>query len=128
MVSWLKFAKGSTPKSTGIKPDKFVGNYYVLFEKEYQKQIKILIDKGYKKNDAERKATIFLEAKQMLQKWESGDEKTFKLWKKMNEWVYEGFDTTYKSLGIEFDKNYYESNTYLEGKKIVEKGVSQAIP
>ena len=127
MVSWLKFAKGSTPKSTGIKPDKFVGNYYVLFEKEYQKQIKILIDKGYKKNDAERKATIFLEAKQMLQKWELGDEKTVKLWKKMNEWVYEGFDTTYKSLGIEFDKNYYESNTYLEGKKIVEKGVSQGI-
>ena len=127
MVSWLKFAKGSTPKSTGIKPDKFVGNYYVLYEKEYQKQIKILIDKGYKKNDAERKATIFLEAKKMLQKWESGDEKTVKLWKKMNEWVYEGFDTTYKSLGIEFDKNYYESNTYLEGKKIVEKGVSQGI-
>ena len=127
MISWLKFAKGSTPKSTAVKPDKFVGNYYVLFEKEYQKQIKILIDKGYKKDDAERKAPIFLEAKEMLQKWESGDEETIKLWKKMNSWVYEGFDETYKSLGIEFDKNYYESNTYLMGKQIVENGISQGI-
>ena len=127
MISWLKFAKGLTPKDTGIKPDKFVGNYYVLFEKELQKQIKILIDKGYKKDDAERKAPIFLEAKEMLQKWESGDEKTIKLWEKMNSWVYEGFDKTYKSLGIEFDKNYYESITYLKGKKIVEKGISQGI-
>ena len=125
MVSWLKFAKGSTPKSTGIKPDKFVGNYYVLFEKEYQKQIKLLIDKGYKKDDAERKAPIFLEAKEMLQKWESGDKKTIKLWTKMNSWVYEGFDKTYKSLGIQFDKNYYESNTYLKGKQIIEKGISR---
>ena len=127
MVSWIKFAKGSTPKSTGIKPDKFVGNFYVLFEKEYQKQIKILTDKGYKKDDAEKKAPIFLEAKEMLKKWESGDEKTIKLWKKMNSWVYEGFDKTYNSLGIEFDKNYYESNTYLKGKKIVEKGISNGI-
>ena len=127
MVSWIKFAKGSTPKSTGIKPDKFVGNFYVLFEKEYQKQIKILIDKGLKKDDAERKAPIFLEAKEMLKKWESGDEKTIKLWKKMNSWVYEGFDKTYDSLGIEFDKNYYESNTYLKGKKIVEQGISNDI-
>ena len=127
MVSWLKFAKGSTPKDTGIKPDKFVGNYYVLFEKEHQKQIKILIDKGYKKVNAERKAPIFLEAKEMLQKWESGDKKTIKLWTKMNSWVYEGFDKTYKSLGIQFDKNYYESITYLKGKKIVEKGMSQGI-
>ena len=127
MVSWIKFAKGSTPKSTGIKPDKFVGNFYVLFEKEYQKQIKILIDKGHKKDDAEKKAQIFLEAKEMLKKWESGDEKTIKLWKKMNSWVYEGFDKTYNSLGIEFDKNYYESNTYLKGKKIVEKGISNGI-
>ena len=125
MISWLKFSKGSTPKSTGIKPDKFVGNYYVLFEKEYQKQIKILIDKGHKKDDAERKAPIFLEAKEMLQKWESGDEKTIKLWNKMNSWVYQGFDKTYKSLGIEFDINYYESNTYLKGKQIVEKGISK---
>ena len=127
MISWLKFAKDSTPKSTGIKPDKFVGNFYVLFEKEYQKQIKALIDEGYKKDDAERKAPIFLEAKEMLQKWESGDEKTIKLWKKMNSWVYEGFDKTYKSLGIEFDKNYYESNTYLKGKKIIEKGLANEI-
>ena len=127
MVSWIKFAKGSTPKSTGIKPDKFVGNFYVLFEKEYQKQIKVLVDKGYKKDDAEKKAPIFLEAKEMLKKWESGDEKTIKLWKKMNSWVYEGFDKTYNSLGIEFDKNYYESNTYLKGKKIVERGISNGI-
>ena len=127
MVSWIKFAKGSTPKSTGIKPDKFVGNFYVLFEKEYQKQIKVLVDKGYKKDDAEKKAPIFLEAKEMLKKWESGDEKTIKLWKKMNSWVYEGFDKTYNSLGIEFDKNYYESNTYLKGKKIVEQGISNGI-
>ena len=127
MVSWIKFAKGSTPKSTGIKPDKFVGNFYVLFEKEYQKQIKVLVDKGYKKDDAEKRAPIFLEAKEMLKKWESGDEKTIKLWKKMNSWVYEGFDKTYNSLGIEFDKNYYESNTYLKGKKIVEQGISNDI-
>ena len=127
MLSWLKFAKDSTPKSTGIKPDKFVGDYYVLFEKEYQKQIRILIDKGYKKDDAEKKAPIFLEAKKMLKKWELGEEKTIKLWKKMNSWVYEGFEKTYKSLGIEFDINYYESNTYLKGKEIVEKGVYQGI-
>jgi len=127
MVSWIKFAKGSTPKSTGIKPDKFVGNFYVLFEKEYQKQIKVLVDKGYKKDDAKKKAPIFLEAKEMLKKWESEDEMTIKLWKKMNSWVYEGFDKTYNSLGIEFDKNYYESNTYLKGKKIVEQGISNGI-
>ena len=127
MISWLKFAKGSTPKSTGIKPDKFVGNYYVLFEKAYQKQIKTLIDEGYKKDVAENKAPIFLEAKEMLQKWEYGDEKIIKLWKKMNSWVYEGFNKTYKSLGIEFDKNYYESDTYLKGKKIIENGISQGI-
>ena len=127
MISWLKFAKGSTPKSTGIKPDKFVGNYYILFEKAYQKQIKTLIDEGYKKDVAENKAPIFLEAKEMLQKWESGDEKIIKLWKKMNSWVYEGFNKTYKSLGIEFDKNYYESDTYLKGKKIIENGISQGI-
>ena len=127
MVSWIKFAKDSTPKSTGIKPDKFVGNFYVLFEKEYQKQIKVLVNKGYKKDDAEKKAPIFLEAKEMLKKWESADEKTIKLWKKMNSWVYEGFDKTYNSLGIEFDKNYYESNTYLKGKKIVEQGISNGI-
>ena len=127
MVSWIKFAKGSTPKSTGVKPDKFVGNFYVLFEKEYQKQIKVLIDKGHIKDDAEKKAPIFLEAKGMLKKWESGDEKTIKLWEKMNSWVYEGFDKTYNSLGIEFDKNYYESNTYLKGKKIVEQGISNGI-
>ena len=127
MVSWIKFAKGSTPKSTGIKPDKFVGNFYVLFEKEYQKQIKVLVEKGYKKDDAEKKAPIFLEAKEMLKKWESGDEKTIKLWKKMNSWVYDGFDKTYNSLGIEFDKNYFESNTYLKGKKIVEQGISNGI-
>ena len=86
-----------------------------------------MLDKGYKKDDAEKKAPIFLEAKEMLKKWESGDEKTIKLWKKMNSWVYEGFDKTYNSLGIEFDKNYYESNTYLKGKKIVEKGISNGI-
>ena len=127
MISWLKFANDSTPQSTNIKPDKFVGNYYVLFEKEYQKQLKILIDKGYKKIDAEKKVPIFLEAQEMLKKWESGDQKIMKLWRKMNSWVYEGFDKTYRSLGIKFDKNYYESNTYLKGKKIVEKGISQDI-
>ena len=127
MISWLKFAKDSTPESTGIKPDKFVGNYYVLFEKEYQKQIKILIEKGYKKGDAEKKAPIFLEAKKMLKKWESGDKKTIELWEKMNSWVYEGFDKTYESLGIEFDKNYYESETYLKGKEIVQKGITKQI-
>ena len=127
MISWLKFAKDLTPKTVNVKPDKFVGNFYVLFEKEYQKQIRRLIDEGYKKEDAERKAPIFLEATEMLQKWESGDKKTIKLWKKMNSWVYEGFDKTYKSLGIEFDKNYYESNTYLKGKKIIEKGISQGM-
>ena len=127
MISWLKFARDSTPESTGVKPDKFVGNYYVLFEKEYQKQIKTLIEKGYKKDVAEKKAPILIEAKKMLKKWELGDKKTIELWKKMNSWVYEGFDQTYESLGIEFDKNYYESDTYLKGKKIVQKGISKQI-
>ena len=125
MLAWIKSANGETPQSSGLKGDKLVGNYYVEFDRLYKQEISQLMLQGLTKEEAEKQAPIMLEAQQMLQKWEDGDEKTRTLWSQMNSWVYEGFDKTYTQLGIKFDKIYYESNTYLLGKEIVEEGLNK---
>ena len=127
MIAWIKYGKGDTPKKSGLKGDQLVGKYYVIFEQVYKKQIASLISKGKSIKEAEKIAPIILEAQQMLRLWESKDSKVISLWKKMNQWVYDGFDLTYKKLGVNFDSYYYESKTYLVGKKIVEKGLKQGL-
>jgi len=127
MVAWLKFGQNETPESTGLKGDKLVGNYYVKFDKEYKKEIEILIQDGKTEEEAKKEAPILLEAQEMLRNWEAGDKETVALWKKMNEWVYKGFDESYKALGVNFDTNYYESNTYLLGKEFVAEGLDKNI-
>jgi len=127
MVAWSKFGQGETPESTGLKGDKLVGNYYVKFDKEYKKEIKGLIEKGSSEEEAKKQAPILMEAQEMLRNWEAGDKETVALWSKMNAWVYKGFDESYKALGVNFDTNYYESNTYLLGKEFVADGLKQNI-
>ena len=127
MVAWRRFGKGETPESTGMKGDKLVGKYYVLFDKAYKEEIAQLIAEGKSKEVAEREAPIFLEAQQMLRLWEQGDADTLALWKQMNQWVYDGFEVTYRNLGVSFDRNYYESETYLLGKDIVQRGLEQGV-
>ncbi|CAM1352666.1 arginine--tRNA ligase [Tenacibaculum halocynthiae] len=123
MLAWEKFGNGETPNSTGLKGDKLVGNYYVKFDQEYKKEIAALIASGISEDDAKKQAPLFIEAQEMLRKWESGDEKVVALWETMNGWVYKGFDVTYKNIGVDFDKLYYESNTYLLGKDVIEEGL-----
>ena len=127
MLAWQKFGNDETPESTGMKGDHLVGKYYVLFDKYYKEQIETLIAEGKTKAEAEKQAPILLEAQAMLLKWENGDEAIVALWKKMNGWVYDGFTVTYKNLGVDFDKYYYESNTYLLGKEIVEEGLQSGV-
>ncbi len=127
MLAWKRYGNGETPASTGLKGDKLVGNYYVKFDAEYKKEIAQLISEGKSEDEAKAKAPILLEAQVMLRKWESGDEETVALWKTMNGWVYEGFDITYKNLGVDFDKLYYESDTYLLGKKFVQDGLEKGV-
>lgn len=127
MVAWLKFGNGETPETAGKKGDKLVGDYYVKFDQEYKKQIAELTDKGLEKEQAEKEAPIMKEAQEMLLKWEQKEPETFALWQKMNSWVYSGFDVTYHQMGVDFDKLYYESETYLLGKDEVLKGVEQGI-
>ena len=127
MLAWQLFAQRKTPKSTGIKGDKFVGNYYVKFDEVYKKQIQELIQQGKSETHAVQKAPILLQAKDLLSKWENKDPQTRTLWEKMNAWVYEGFEKTYKDLGVTFDKNYYESKTYRLGKDIILKGLERGI-
>ncbi|MDR2010518.1 MAG: arginine--tRNA ligase [Bacteroidales bacterium] len=127
MLAWMKWGNGATPESTGIKGDKFVGDYYVLFEKKYREEIKELMDKGINEDEAKNKAPVILEAREILRKWEAGDLEIRKVWETMNSWVYAGFDITYKSLNISFDKLYYESQTYLLGRDIVNKGLEKGI-
>ncbi len=127
IVAWQNFAKNDTPNTTNIKGDHFVGKYYVLFEKIYREQVSDLMNEGYEKKYAEKNASIFQDAQNLLLKWESGDKEVIKLWKKMNNWVYKGFEQTYSDLNVHFDSNYYESKTYLTGKKVVEKGVADKI-
>jgi len=127
MIAWKKYGNGETPQSTGIKGDHLVGKYYVRFEQEYKAQIDILISEGLNESDARNTAPLMLEAREMLLKWESGDSEVVNLWRKMNSWVYEGFDETYKMLGVDFDKIYYESETYITGKEIVLDGLRKNI-
>lgn len=127
MLAWKKFGNGETPESSGMKGDHLVGKYYVAFDKQYKKEIEELVAGGMSKEDAEKKAPSMLEVQDMLRKWEAGDKETIELWKMMNQWVYDGFDVTYKTLGIDFDSTYYESNTYLLGKDIVEEGLKKGV-
>jgi arginyl-tRNA synthetase len=127
MLAWKRFGKGETPESTGLKGDKLVGNYYVKFDQEYKKEINELVAKGQTEDEAKKQAAIILEAQEMLQKWEAGDEETVALWETMNGWVYEGFAETYKNLGVDFDKLYYESQTYLLGKEFVAEGLRTGV-
>ncbi len=124
MLAWLKFGNGETPESSGKKGDHLIGDYYVRFDKEYKAQIAELMAAGKDEETAKREAPLMLEAQEMLRKWEANDPEVRALWAKMNEWVYAGFDETYKRMGVSFDKIYYESNTYLEGKSEVEKGLA----
>ncbi|MDF2158052.1 arginine--tRNA ligase [Algoriphagus sp. CAU 1675] len=127
MVAYLKFGNGETPESSGLKGDHLAGKYYVLFDKEYKKQIDELKSSGQSEEEAKKNAPILLEAQEMLRKWEANDEATVSLWKQMNAWVYAGFDATYKKMGVDFDKFYYESDTYLLGKDIVEEGLAKGV-
>ncbi len=127
MLAWQKFGNGETPESSGLKGDKLVGNYYVAFDKAYKEEIQQLIASGKTKEEAEKQAPIFLEAQEMLRKWEANDPETIALWEMMNHWVYDGFSVTYKNLGVDFDRNYYESKTYLLGKDVVEQGLQKGV-
>ena len=127
MLAWLKFGQGETPESSGKKGDHLIGDYYVRFDVEYKAQIKQLMAQGMDEDTAKREAPLMKEAQAMLLKWEQGDPEVRALWEKMNNWVYAGFDETYRRLGVAFDKIYYESNTYLEGKKEVERGLQEGI-
>ncbi|MFD1292525.1 arginine--tRNA ligase [Lutibacter holmesii] len=127
MLAWQRFGNGETPESTGLKGDKLVGNYYVKFDQEYKQEIAQLIEQGKTEEEAKKQAPLLLEAQAMLLKWEAGDEEVVALWKTMNQWVYDGFDKTYSELGVDFDKNYFESNTYLLGKDIVAEGLEKGV-
>ncbi|WP_271406084.1 arginine--tRNA ligase [Tenacibaculum soleae] len=127
MLAWQKFGNGETPESTGLKGDKLVGNYYVKFDQEYKKEISDMVAAGLSEDDAKKQAPLFIEAQQMLRKWEAGDEQVVALWKEMNNWVYKGFDVTYKNIGVDFDKLYYESNTYLLGKDVIDDGLKSGV-
>jgi arginyl-tRNA synthetase len=127
MLAWVKFGNGETPDSNSMKGDKLVGKYYVLFDKEYKKQIKSLINNGSSEKNAKKNAPILIEAQELLLLWESGDKETVKLWETMNAWVYKGFEETYKNLGVDFDNYYYESNTYLLGKEFIKEGINKNV-
>ena len=127
MLAWKTYGNGETPESTGLKGDKLVGNYYVKFDQEYKKEIAQLLAEGFSEKEAKLKAPSLIKAQEMLIKWEAGDEEIVALWKTMNGWVYAGFDKTYASLGVDFDKLYYESNTYLLGKEVIKEGLSKDV-
>ena len=127
MLAWLRFGNGETPESSGMKGDHLVGKYYVEFDKHYKEEVKALQEQGMDEEQAKREAPLMVEAQQMLKRWEEGDAEVRSLWEKMNEWVYEGFDVTYKRLGVGFDKVYYESQTYLLGKELVDKGLQMGV-
>ncbi|MBG6233490.1 arginyl-tRNA synthetase [Pedobacter sp. CAN_A7] len=127
MLAWQKFGNGETPESTGLKGDHLVGKYYVIFDKEYKKEIEALKLAGQTEEEAKKNAPLIREAQDMLLAWEKGDAATIDLWKTMNTWVYAGFDISYKNLGVDFDKYYYESNTYLLGKDTVEEGLNKGV-
>ncbi len=127
MLAWQKFGNGETPESSGMKGDHLVGKYYVEFDRAYKAEIKGLVNEGLAKEQAEKEAAIFKEAQEMLRKWEKGNAEVVALWEMMNGWVYDGFDTTYKTMGVDFDELYYESDTYILGKDVVEKGLTEGV-
>ena len=127
MLAWKKWGNGATPESTGKKGDHLIGDFYVEFDKHFKEEVRQLMEQGLSKEDAEAQSPLMLEAREMLRKWEAGDEEVRTLWKTMNNWVYEGFDETYKRLGVDFDKIYYESDTYIEGKDLVLGGIEKGI-
>jgi arginyl-tRNA synthetase len=127
MLAWMKWGNGETPASSGLKGDHLIGKYYVLFDKYYKEEVAQLVERGCKKEEAEKTAPLMLETQEMLRMWEQGDEATIKLWKTMNSWAYAGFDETYKSMGVTFDKIYHESETYLLGKDIVQQGLDNGV-
>ena len=127
MLAWDRFGNGETPESTGLKGDKLVGNYYVKFDQEYKKEIAELVVEGKTEEEAKKQAPLILEAQEMLRKWEAGDNEVVALWKKMNQWVYDGFEVTYKNIGVDFDSYYYESNTYLLGKDNIAEGLENGV-
>lgn len=127
MLAWKLYGKGETPESTGLKGDKLVGNYYVKFDQEYKKEIARLIEEGKSEDEAKKEAPLLVAAQKMLLQWEAGDEEVVALWKMMNEWVYAGFEVTYKNIGVDFDSYYYESNTYLLGKDNIEEGLEKGV-
>jgi len=127
MLAWKRYGNNETPESTGMKGDHLVGKYYVAFDKVYKQEIASLVEQGMKQEEAEKKAPSMLEVQDMLRKWEAGDKEVVDLWKMMNAWVYAGFDVTYKTLGVDFDKTYYESNTYILGKDMVAEGLQKGV-
>jgi len=127
MLAWQKFGNGQTPDNSGLKGDKLVGNFYVAFDKAYKEEINQLLSEGKSEEEAKKQAPIILEAQEMLLKWEAGDPEVMALWKTMNQWVYDGFGITYQNLGVDFDSYYYESNTYLLGKDVVQIGLEKGI-
>ena len=127
MISWQKFGNGATPESEGLKGDHLVGKYYVEFDKHYKVEMAELMVKGLSKDEAMQEAPLFKEAQVMLKKWEDGDKEVTELWQKMNQWVYDGFKSTYEAMGVDFDQLYYESNTYLLGKKVVDEGLEKGV-
>lgn len=127
MLAWTLFGNNETPESNGLKGDHLVGKYYVIFDKEYKKQIEELQNAGQTEEEAKKNAPLIRQAQELLLQWEAGDEQVITLWKKMNSWVYAGFDKTYKKLGVDFEKYYYESDTYLLGKDIIEEGLAKGV-
>ncbi len=127
MLAWLKYGKGETPESSGKKGDHLVGDYYVRFDQAYKEEIKLLMEEGHSREEAEQKSEMMAEARDLLRKWENDDPEVVALWKKMNAWVYEGFNDTYNRLGVDFDKIYYESQTYKLGKELVNKGLNNEV-
>lgn len=127
MLAWQKYGNGETPASSGLKGDHLVGKYYVIFDKEYKKEIEVLLAEGQTEEEAKKNAPLIKEAQAMLQKWEAGDVDVIQLWKTMNSWVYAGFEKTYTQLGVDFDQFYYESDTYLLGKDIIQEGLDKGV-
>ena len=127
MLAWIKWGNGATPESTGVKGDHLIGDFYVAFDKQYKQEVKDLMAQGMTQEEAEKASPLMQEAREMLKKWEDGDEQVRSLWRTMNEWVYAGFDETYRRMGVDFDKIYYESETYLEGKEKVLEGLEKGV-
>ena len=127
MLAWQRYAAGQTPKTSGLKGDKFVGKYYVKFDSVYKAEVAEMITQGFSEQEAKSKAPILLEAQRMLLKWEAADPEIVALWKKMNQWVYDGFEITYQNLGVDFDSYYYESQTYLLGKSFIDEGLKSGV-